>query len=165
MAARATAFRAARKHNQRTPNVRLVPMRPQSSQGTSRFSDDKNVSFGRRRSMVDTKGKRKAGSNDHAILPSGDGGMEISWVPSDKTKTSGTWDDEDHDTASGARVGKGKGNDKTARRKGVEMFGAGMEKGGETHDAISAMGESERSGRTFRRKGMRSGSKNTFRRM
>ena len=59
--------------------------------------------------------------------------------------------------------GSGKGKGKEPRRKGVEVFGAGMEKGGEEPEV--AMSEAERRGRTKRRQGMRSGSKNTFRRM
>ena len=45
----------------------------------------------------------------------------------------------------------------------MEAFGAGMERGGEGPDV--EMSEAERKGRTKRRQGMRSGSKNTFRRM
>lgn len=48
-------------------------------------------------------------------------------------------------------------------RKGVEVFGAGMERGVE--EAKGEMSESERSGRKQRRKGMRSGSKNVFRQL
>lgn len=46
--------------------------------------------------------------------------------------------------------------------KGVERFGAGMEKGGGDRNARE-LSEQERSGRTRRRRGMRSGSKNAFR--
>jgi ribosome biogenesis protein ENP2 len=49
-------------------------------------------------------------------------------------------------------------------RKGVERFGAGMEKGGEDPN-MRALSEQERSGRSQRRRGMRSGSKNAFRQM
>lgn len=80
-----------------------------------------------------------------------DGGMEVSFMPSGKS-------DRDEDKGRGGRAGG-----KAPRRKGVETFGAGMEKGGEDPDV--EISESERKGRTQRRKGMRSGSKNTFRRM
>lgn len=49
-------------------------------------------------------------------------------------------------------------------RKGVERFGAGMEKGGEDPN-IRALSEQERRGRSKPRRGMRSGSKNAFRQM
>ena len=48
-------------------------------------------------------------------------------------------------------------------RKGVEAFGAGMERGVE--EPRGEMSESERSGRKQRRKGMRSGSRNVFRQL
>lgn len=72
--------------------------------------------------------------------------MEISFVPSgagdDNTKTHARMKDV---------------------RKGVEVFGAGMERGVE--ELKNEMSESERSGRKQRRKGMRSGSKNIFRQL
>ncbi len=78
--------------------------------------------------------------------------MEMTFVP--RTTSSGAdYDDRPQ------KAGKGK----EPRRKGVEVFGAGMEKGGEDPDV--AMSEADRRGRTKRRQGMRSGSKNTFRRM
>ncbi len=165
MAARESAFNASKRsqtsQNQRTPNVRLVPMRPQSSQGGSR-GDSKHATFGQRRSIADVKGKQKAGSTDRAIRQTGDGGMEISFIPS--AISNGTLEDGDDGIISGSQGGK-RGEGKEKRRRGVEEFGAGMEKGGEKHDAVAVLDESERSGRTHRRKGMRSGSKNTFRRM
>ena len=66
--------------------------------------------------------------------------------------------------------GKGKGSENgkgkvwEERRKGVERFGSGMERGGEGGEG-RALSEQERSGRTERRRGVRSGSKNTFRRI
>lgn len=79
--------------------------------------------------------------------------MEISWVPS----SSSMRDDEDGDGKKSGRAGK----DKT-RRKGIESFGAGLERGMEEDANIA---DSERKGRTQRRQGIRSGSKNVFRRM
>ena len=73
--------------------------------------------------------------------------MEMSFVPS------GTGDDDPEK----APVGKKKKD----VRKGVEVFGAGMERGVE--EAEGEMSETERSGRKQRRKGMRSGSRNVFR--
>lgn len=137
-------------------------MRPQSGHDRT-HGDNKHATFGQRRSISDLKGKQRASSNEHTISHTGDGGMEISWVPS--ANSNGTLEDEDEVMGDGrSRTGK-KGKGKEMRRKGVEVFGAGMEKGGEMHDALAGMGENERSGRTHRRKGMRSGSKNTFRRI
>lgn len=76
-------------------------------------------------------------------------------------RTSSSGYDYDEDGEEGGRAQQKKGRD--AKRKGVQEFGAGMEKGGEEPDV--EMSESERKGRTKRRQGMRSGSKNTFRKM
>ena len=84
----------------------------------------------------------------------------MTFVP--QTSSSGQdYEDDDGPSASGKAKGKGKG--KEPKRKGVEVFGAGMEKGGE--EPGRQLSEAERTGRTKRRQGMRSGSKNTFRRM
>lgn len=73
--------------------------------------------------------------------------------------SSGIIDQDDELVSAGGRSSKGKGHE---GRKGVKSFGAGMEKGGEEHSRLS---ENDRKGRTARRKGVRSGSKNVFRRM
>ena len=86
--------------------------------------------------------------------------MEMTFVP--RTASSGHDYDDAYGPGSEASAAKGRGG-KEARRKGVEVFGAGMEKGGE--DPEVQMSEADRKGRTKRRQGMRSGSKNTFRRM
>ena len=86
-------------------------------------------------------GPRRSGGDDTV-----DGGVEVSWVPA------ASGGDE-------AAQAKGKG-----RRKGVETFGAGMERGRE-EDEGRDLSESEKKGRTHRRKGVRSGSKSAFRRM
>lgn len=78
--------------------------------------------------------------------------MEISWVPS---QPSGTNLQEAKELFS--KAGKGK-----TKRKNVEGLGAGLEI---TEKEDVAIGESERHGRTQRRKGIRSGSKNAFRRL
>lgn len=139
-------------------------MQARSIQGGSRIGDNRNASFGQRRSMADTKGKQKADFTGQGVRATGDGGMEVSWVPS--SKSNGTLEDDDEAMESSSRGGKkNKGQEKDRRKKGIEIFGAGMEKGGEAQEAAAALSESERSGRMHRRKGMRSGSKNTFRRM
>ena len=83
-----------------------------------------------------------------------DGGMEMSFIP----RTSSKGDEEDdRDEYSGGTARKERVD------KGVERFGAGMEKGGKDRDAEGLEGEG-RDGRTRRRLVGRSGSKNAFRR-
>jgi ribosome biogenesis protein ENP2 len=79
------------------------------------------------------------------------------------SRADGGEDDDEDGVVGGRRPGKHKRTLKDAR-KGVERFGAGMEKGGEDPD-MRVLSEQERSGRTQRRRGMRSGSKNAFRQM
>ena len=78
--------------------------------------------------------------------------MEMAFVP----RTSASANEYDD-----GPVKERSGKAKEAKRKGVEAFGAGMEREGPDVE----MSEAERKGRTKRRQGMRSGSKNTFRRM
>lgn len=95
------------------------------------------------------------GNSGRNVHHSADGGVEMSWVPSSSSKPMG---DDD------MLVPGGPGNSKKRqdKRNGVESFGAGMERGGERNANIS---DADRMGRTERRKGVRSGSKNIFRRM
>ncbi|THH00034.1 hypothetical protein EW026_g2434 [Hermanssonia centrifuga] len=112
---------------------------------------DKSATFGQRRSAPASKGKSRTqngGGDSQSYKISADGGMEYSYIPSGNYA-----DDVDGKQAKGGNP----------PRKRGEVFGAGMEKGGDEPDR--EMSESERKGRTQRRKGMRSGSKNTFRRM
>lgn len=84
--------------------------------------------------------------------------MEISFVPQE---SGGTLQDDDDNHANA-----GKAKAQKERRKGVETFGAGMEKFRDGYEGEPGeRSESERKGRTKRRSGMRSGSKNTFRRL
>ncbi|KAI0084720.1 WD40-repeat-containing domain protein [Irpex rosettiformis] len=157
MAARSTYRSSKRKAPQqsRNPNVRLVPLQAHAN-GRDRL--DKNATFGQRRttssSAVDGsrngKGKGKMRDSEDVHFAE-DGGMEVSFMPSGKS---------DHDDDMG---GKANSKGKARRGKGVETFGASLEKGGDGPEV--EISESERKGRTHRRKGMRSGSKNTFRRM
>jgi ribosome biogenesis protein ENP2 len=152
IAARDSGIRAQRKirqTQQRNPNVRLVPMQTQNNGHAEPFN--KNATFGQRRTVShQTGGKGKMRDMDSVKFSEG-GGMEFTFMPS------GGLDANEED----GKVSKK--NTKSKQRKGVEVFGAGMEKGGE--DPEVALSESERKGRTQRRKGMRSGSKNTFRQM
>lgn len=144
------AYSRARERN-RIANVNLVPMRAQSGGSGSR-GVDKNATFGQRR-MKTTSSSGKQQSSELRV--SEDGGVEVSWIPS---SLSGHIDEDDELVSGGGRSSKGQGR----RRRGVESFGAGMERGGEER---SELNESDRKGRTEKRKGIRSGSKNVFRRM
>ncbi|KAF5351098.1 hypothetical protein D9756_008380 [Leucocoprinus leucothites] len=132
----------------RVPNVNLVPMRA----GESARGVDKNASFGQRLSGSATGFKSSKARFGNSVRQSGDGGMEITWTPS----ASAAVDDTEYDD-SRQRQGK---RGKEPKRKGVESFGAGMERGGMGEAEIR---EAEKKGRTQRRRGIRSGSKNVFR--
>ncbi|EKM57040.1 uncharacterized protein PHACADRAFT_254564 [Phanerochaete carnosa HHB-10118-sp] len=147
-AARQSAAKPRKVPVNRNPNVRLVPMRAQADGAGGRLG--RNTTFGQRRSTASLKGKGKL-PDFEGVEFSADGGVEMTYIPSASAAA-----DEDED-----RGGRAAG--KKPKRKGIETFGAGLEKGGE--ERAVAMSEAERRGRTQRRKGMRSGSKNTFRRL
>ncbi|KAI0371259.1 hypothetical protein BV20DRAFT_993435 [Pilatotrama ljubarskyi] len=152
MGARASARKQSRPPPRREPKVRLVPLQAQND--ASSRGVDKNATFGQRRSQLGPKGKERASSReDAAVRRTADGGIEMTFIP--RTSSSG------HDYDDGPVSGKAKA--KEPKRKGVETFGAGMERGGE--DPEREMSEAERKGRTKRRQGMRSGSKNVFRKL
>jgi ribosome biogenesis protein ENP2 len=155
-------------------NVRLVPLQAQASTGriaVAAASRDTSSSFGHRRSASARQQQQQQQQNherhsreDEHILRKGDGSVEVSWVPDPKSSRSDVpavgEDDED-------LVGRQQRRQKRAlkdTRKGVERFGAGMEKGGEDPN-MPVLSEQERRGRSQRRRGMRSGSKNAFRQM
>lgn len=104
---------------------------------------DKDASFGQR--LVSRQLSKSSVESPLTMRYSADGGMEMSFIPS------GAGGD-DPDTRKKKEV-----------RKGVEVFGVGMERGVE--EPKGEMSESERSGRKQRRKGMRSGSRNVFRQL
>ncbi|KAG6816772.1 hypothetical protein H0H87_003035 [Tephrocybe sp. NHM501043] len=146
------AYNRTREQNRiagRTSNVNLVPMRAQAEGGRG---VDKNASFGQRRVSTGHK-KQQASLFASDAQFTADGGMELSWMPS-----SGPRDGNDMLVTSGGAPKRGK-----TKRPGVETFGAGMERGGEERSVD--ISESDRKGRTQRRKGVRSGSKNVFRKM
>lgn len=159
MAARNSAFKTVSRPQNRSANVRLVPLRARA--GAQARGTDKNATFGQRRSHTSApraNGKERASAGGmEGVRFNADGGVEMSWVPSAHVGADDRLVDDD-----GGRA-KQSGKGKEPRRKGVEAFGAGMERGGEEQERD--MSESERKGRTKRRQGMRSGSKNTFRRM
>ncbi|KAJ6571725.1 hypothetical protein B0H19DRAFT_936782 [Mycena capillaripes] len=141
------AYSRTREQNRRANEGKFVPMRPASTGANGTRLADRNATFGQRRGT-------STGGKSHSSKANDGGAMEVSWVPS---ASSGGGMDVDAD--SGLRSAK----TKTKARKGVEVFGAGMEKGYSGEDL--QLSEQDRKGRTQRRKGVRSGSKNVFRRM
>lgn len=112
---------------------------------TGTTSTNKSASFGQRR-------QRPSGTHrttrQSGLQKAEDGGFALSWIPSQTNDDSGK----------PARVGvKSK-----IKRPGIEYLGAGLEKGVERLDSLS---EKERKGRSERRKNVRSGSKNVFRKV
>jgi ribosome biogenesis protein ENP2 len=158
------------------PNVRLVPLQAQSSTASGRTAaaSSRDAPFGHRRSASARQHQRPnghptTGSNqDEHIHRKGDGSVEVSWVPTPGSSRAGAGpgDDEDDEDERGLVGGRSRGKMRASKekdvRKGVERFGAGMEKGGEDPN-MRTLSEQERRGRTQRRRGMRSGSKNVFR--
>ncbi|KAF8208408.1 hypothetical protein K438DRAFT_1812176 [Mycena galopus ATCC 62051] len=140
------AYTRTREQNRRANEGKFVPMRPASTGANGTRLADRNATFGQRRSGADGQSYGKSRASE------GGAAMEVSWVPS--ASSGGGMDVDDVD--SGPRKAKPK------PRKGVEAFGAGMEKGYAGEDLQP---EQDRKGRTQRRKGVRSGSKNVFRRM
>ncbi|KAJ7637141.1 NUC153 and WD40 repeat-containing nucleolar rRNA processing-related protein [Roridomyces roridus] len=140
------AYNRTREQNRRVNQGNYVPMRATGSGGSK--PSDREATFGQRRSggggTSQTRTKGKAADTFGAA----DGAMEFSWVPSG---TSAGDDDG----------GSAKAKSKSRPGKGAEVFGAGMDRGGQAVE----IAEQDRRGRTQRRKGVRSGSKNVFRRM
>ena len=140
-------------------NVRMVSAQPQL-EGSSRrhstsTSTNANASFGQRRktssSSIGDNRRRNSGA-----YSKGNAEAEFTWVPSAGA------DGSDSGRPSKASAN---GKEKEKKRRGIETFGAGLEKGHTTaNDADSRpLSENERHGRTKRRMGVRSGSKNVFR--
>lgn len=139
--------RTRQRNRQSNANVNFVPLVPHTSTSTSaRKAGDKTATFGQRRNAPARRFSHT--TTPHTASKGGkEGAFEMSWVPS-STK------DPSRDRGS-----RKDGN----TRKGVELFGAGMERGG--GDRTPVLSDSERTGRSQRRKGMRSGSKNVFRQL
>lgn len=122
-----------------------MPLVAQTTASAGKMND-KDASFGQR--LASRQPPKSSAGSSSAVRFSADGGIEMSFVPS------GTGDDDTEKTPS---------RKKKDMRKGVEVFGAGMERG--TEEPKVEMSESERGGRKQRRKGMRSGSKNVLRQL
>ena len=141
------AYTRNRQRN-RVANVNLVPLRAQTERSRDLHASNRNMPFGQRRNHGPKQGKF-AGS-EFADGNTADGGVEISWVPP-RTNSAG---DGDKST---------QGIKDKKRRQGLETFGLGLEKGGESQPV--EISERERQGRTQRRKGIRSGSRKALRRV
>ena len=148
--------------------MRLVPLQPHQSStraGNKSNNGDGDASFGRRRNAsASARGRQKetasrADDDEHVVRKS-DGSVEVSWVPTPRFRSADAA--EEDDLVPGGSGRRPRRQDNEVLRKGVERFGAGMEKGGEDPN-MRALSEQERSGRKQRRRGMRSGSKNAFR--
>ncbi|TEB31870.1 WD repeat-containing protein [Coprinellus micaceus] len=133
------------KAERHMPNVKYAPMKAASS---SSALADKDATFGQRLAPSKSNGKGKARQE---VVEDEDGGMEVTWVSSGKK-------DRDEEEVDERKKVKSK-----AKKAGVESFGHGMERGGVEPEAD--ISETERSGRKHRRQNVRSGSRNTFRRM
>ncbi|KAF7289947.1 NUC153 domain-containing protein [Mycena indigotica] len=97
------AYTRARKQNQLAGQSKLVPMRASSSQGF--YASNKDATFGQRKSGKSFAPTSKSSTSAGDL-------MEVSWVPSAKKSSL----DE-------------KSRNKGKSRKGLETFGAGLERG------------------------------------
>jgi ribosome biogenesis protein ENP2 len=133
-------------------------MRANREGGNGKFASDRNAAFGSRRNTSNARNSgaksSAGGEGDVVITGREDGPRDITWTPS-------------------ASSGKGKSREGDAMQSGKkgwtgkdkrERFGAGMERGG-PEDAAAALKHEERHGRTHRRTGIRSGSRNVFRKL
>lgn len=138
--------RTRQRNRQSNANVNFVPLVPHTATSTSaRKTGDKTATFGQRRNAP-ARGSPHT-TTPHTAVKGGKGGFEMSWVPSSTKEPSRD---------------QGSRKDRNTK-KGVELFGAGMERGGGERTAV--LSDSEWTGRSQRRKGMRSGSKNVFRQL
>ncbi|CAE6478012.1 unnamed protein product, partial [Rhizoctonia solani] len=115
---------------------------PQSQPRPQKKENGPRLTTSRARATPSKQKQYNLGKGDH-VNTLEDGGFEMSFVPSGKS-------DEPR-----------RKTNRLAGNKKVEKFGAGMERGGRREEDP---GESGRNGRTKRRTGVRSGSKNAFRR-
>ncbi|KAG6334909.1 hypothetical protein ID866_4180 [Astraeus odoratus] len=133
--------RAREANRQRVANVSLVPIVPRTITSAGNLGD-KDATFGQRLASRQATMTRAEKPSDAKF--SMDGGVEMTFIPS-----------------SSAGDDRPKPAERNNRKKGVEVLGATMERGGE--EPTGEMNEGEKRGRTHRRKGQRSGSRNTFR--
>jgi ribosome biogenesis protein ENP2 len=136
-------------------SMRLVPLQAQAPSTASDRVASRDASFGHRRSATTRHRPKETENHPDAehIFRKSDGSVGVSWVPAPRSKSEARAE-QDEDMGRGGKPRKAP--------KGVERFGAGMEKGGGDRNARE-LSEQERSGRKQRRWGMRSGSKNALR--
>ncbi len=138
---------AAALQREAPPQPKMVIAKPSIS-WTDKARNE-NASFGERQQSKDAS-LMPSESKDKVRLVSG-GGMEFSFIPT----SSGSLFDDGHTSVSTKKQRRKKVD------KNIHEFGAGMEKG---RRRTELEGEA-RSGRTKRRTNIRSGSKNTFRKL
>lgn len=159
--------RKLRPGEEKRQMLRHYQYRPQLQVGSSANANSagasSSTSFGQRLHSSKSKSSPRSDprlDNILAVRRSGDGGMEMSFVPTGSSKQPGkdgsAPDDTLDDFDSGAAEQKAKKRDKK-----VERFGHGLQKGLE--DEEDDMEGEGRSGRTKRRHPGRSASKNVFR--
>lgn len=150
---------------------------PSSSSSSSEIVplSGRSSTFGQRiklqASSSASKGKGKA-TVDPSIVSSkslGGGEMELSFIPSAASSSSarvGKGDDAvfgdefDSQDAGRLKAERKREEARDRKRRGIELVGAGMEKGGKDEEDVR---EEEKHGRAKRRQGGRSASGNTFR--
>jgi ribosome biogenesis protein ENP2 len=125
---------------------KMVAARAETNGSNSSNIRDPTATFGQRRHSLKSKASKYQSHGDDIIKPSEDGGMSISFTPRSSAR-------EDRDTNQMAK------KDKDRQKPGIKYLGAGLERGMERQE----VSEADRKGRTQRRKGIRSGSKNAFR--
>jgi ribosome biogenesis protein ENP2 len=144
--------RKLRPDQEKRQLLRAYQYRPQLQAGSSSLQPSASSSFGQRLHASKPKKTQEVDprlSNVLAMRRSGDGGMEVSFVPTGSSKSEDRIEEEFDGGAPKKRVDKK-----------VERFGAGLQRGLEEEDG----GEEEsKFGRTKRRDPGRSASKNAFR--
>lgn len=130
-------------------NIAYAPASSGVEQGSSG-----GTTFGERKSEGTKKPSKKPAftTTDDDIDMDADGRFEMSWTPGD---IKGKAKDEGDKPKKGAK-------EKEKKKKGVESFGAGLEKG-IAQETAEDLSEAQRHGRTQKRNKLRSASRNTFR--
>lgn len=137
-------------------------------------SSSKPTTFGQRvKAGLNASGKSSNSESnplEAGIISSkhlGGGGMEMSFIPQTASRANVKGAEAEGILDDDWDVGKDKGTlareaEREKKKKGIEEFGAGMERGGQEEDFAS---EEAKQGRMKRRTGGRMASGNTFRKM
>ncbi|TDL24601.1 hypothetical protein BD410DRAFT_838116 [Rickenella mellea] len=164
--ARLPSGKASTQAQQRRPTkqVRMAPLRATTEGSSNSRGASRDASFGQRRLASSSSSRHHTSRDASNVSRAADGSMSISWVPSNSGKKSSSSRNAQGDGGEDdAFDSGGRGTKMERKKKGVETFGAGLEKGG--GDERRELSEGERKGRDRRRRDVRSGSKNVFRRM